>query len=164
MMAVERKLVGLVVERRKLDNPWVDHAWAPVLVFPEAPVTPPWTTIRSSERATQFYAGPAELTLHSTDTASYRDNLTMAQPLLWVALSVDGREPPVDIVCVTADPAEGEALTETGTYVVETLPMPPEIAAWVTRFTAEHHVERLFYKRKRDKAQSARARPAAEDE
>lgn len=27
--------VGVVVERRKLDSPWADHAWTPIAVLPE---------------------------------------------------------------------------------------------------------------------------------
>lgn len=151
-MAAETRLVGLVVERRKLDNPWVEYAWAPVLVFAEPPATPAWTPISRTATVTRYYAGAAELTLHSTETANYRDNLAVAEPLLWAALNAERGEPPIDVVVVTADPAEGEALTETGTYVVETMPMPPEIAAWVARFVTEHHVERPFFKRQRDRA------------
>jgi len=26
--------LGIVLERRKIDNPWVDHTWRPVAVIP----------------------------------------------------------------------------------------------------------------------------------
>jgi hypothetical protein len=152
-MPTERARVGLVVERRKLDNPWVDYAWAPLQVFPEAPATAAWTEIGRTQSAVRYYAGAVEMTLHSTETGNYSENLELEQPRLWVALAVDSGEPPIEIVAVTGDPAEGEALTETGTYVVDTVPMPPEIAAWMARFVAEHHVERPFLKRRRDRAE-----------
>ena len=63
-----------------------------------------------------------------------------------------GVEPPYDIVAVTADPAEGEALTESGNDLVDVVPMPEPVRAVVEAFVAEHHVERPFYKRKRDRA------------
>jgi len=53
---------------------------------------------------------------------------------------------------VTADPAEGEALTETGSDLVETVPMPAAVRNTIAAFVAEHHVERSFHKRKRDRA------------
>ena len=53
---------------------------------------------------------------------------------------------------MTADPAEGEALTEPGTDVIETVPMPPEIQNRLAAFVEAHHVERPFIKRKRDRA------------
>ena len=56
------------------------------------------------------------------------------------------------MLCVTPDPAEGEAFTETGTELVDSVPMPESIAQRVAAFVAEHHVEREFHKRRRDRA------------
>jgi hypothetical protein len=83
--------------------------------------------------------------------------------LLWVVLRPNGDEPPCEVVAVTADPSEGEAFTEPGCDVVETVPMPPEIAAVIAQFVAEHHVERVFEKRKRDKTKSKEYGPGGLD-
>jgi len=57
---------------------------------------------------------------------------------------------------VTADPAEGEAFTDPGNDLIETVPMPVAIAATIGNFIAEHHVERPFIKRRRgDRRESA---------
>jgi hypothetical protein len=60
------------------------------------------------------------------------------------------------IVTVTADGAEGEGFTEAGIDLsdrtIETVPMPPSLAALLEGFVAEHHVERAFFKRRRDRA------------
>ena len=72
--------------------------------------------------------------------------------MLWVALRPTGVEPPYEIFAVTADPAEGEALTESGSDLVDVVPMPEAIRVQIEAFVAEHHVERPFYKRKRDRA------------
>ena len=61
-------------------------------------------------------------------------------------------DPPYTVAAVTADPAEGEGLTETATDLVEQVPMPEAIRQLVAAFVAEHHVERPFFKRKRDRA------------
>ena len=63
--------------------------------------------------------GAAEIELYRTETTNYRDNLASGAPLLWVALRPTGVEPPYEIVAVTADPAEGEALTEAGNDLVD---------------------------------------------
>lgn len=34
MSALESLSVGVVVERRKIDNPWQDYRWTPVDVIP----------------------------------------------------------------------------------------------------------------------------------
>ncbi len=56
------------------------------------------------------------------------------------------------VVTVTADPSEGEAFTESTANLVEQVPMPASIQEIVAAFVAEHHVEREFFKRKRDRA------------
>ena len=66
------------------------------------------------ERAT-FYAGAAEIELYRTETTYYRNNLESGAPALWVALRATEAEPPYTVAAVTADPAEGESLTETAT-------------------------------------------------
>jgi hypothetical protein len=152
-MAQVRMIVGLIVECRKTVGPWSDYAWAPVQVFATPPETPSWTRLASSPHAVQYYAGEAEIELHSSDTDQYGANLATGAPKLWVALRAEGPEPPIDVVAVTANPSEGEGLTEAGTNIVETLPMPAEIAAHLAAFFAEHHVERPFYKRQRDRSE-----------
>jgi len=59
---------------------------------------------------------------------------------------------PYELANVTADPAEGEAATEAGANLVETVAMPDVVREVVESFVAEHHVEREFVKRKRDRA------------
>ena len=93
------------------------------------------------ERAT-FYAGPATVELHRAETANYRDNLASGSPALWVVLRETGAEPPYALYLVTADPSEGEAMTEAGGNIVEPVPMPEAVRDAVAVFIAEHHVER----------------------
>jgi hypothetical protein len=149
--ALARIAVGVVVERRKAQSAWIDFTWKPVTVLVGMPEAAPWTMLAGEGEAATFYAGPAEIALYRTDTASYRDNLA-AGGRLWVALRPTGVEPPYDILVVTADPAEGEALTEAGSDLVDVVPMPEPVRATVEAFVAEHHVERPFVKRKRDRA------------
>ena len=37
MSTSEKMRVGIVVERREIDNRWVDYTWQPVAVIPGAP-------------------------------------------------------------------------------------------------------------------------------
>ena len=55
-------------------------------------------------------------------------------------------------MAVTADPAEGESFTQSTDNIVEAVPMPPPVHDVVEAFVVEHHVERSFSKRKRDRA------------
>lgn len=143
--------VGIVVERRRLKSAWADHAWVPVAVLPGAPATQPWTILATTDETTRYYAGSLDLELFTSDTAMYRDNLATGTPMLWVVLSATDAEPGVVLTAVTPDPAEGEALTEPGSVIVEQVPMPPEIAQRIAAFVDAHHVEQVFFKRRRDR-------------
>lgn len=150
--------VGVVVQRKALDNPWVDHAWTPVMLLDPVPATPTWSVLSSEAGTTLYYAGSAFIDLFSADTASYRDNLIDGEPRVWVAMRQQGGASELELTKITADPTEGEALFESGVDVIGTVPMPQDVAAWVAAFVDEHHVERVFHKRKRDRANTDRRR------
>lgn len=147
----EMREIGVVVRRTKVDNPWIDHIWAPAAALEEAPQTPPWTRISGDDGQDVYYAGAAFVELHPSETGNYRDNLLDGEPQLWVGLKQVEGGGEVELVAVTADPTEGESLFESGLIVGKT-PMPPAIASWVAAFVDTHHVERVFHKRQRDKA------------
>jgi Protein of unknown function (DUF3305) len=158
--------VGVVVERRKAKSPWVDYVWRPVAALPGVAVAPPWTVLDSDEETTRFFAGSAELGLFRPDTPHYRDNLESGSPGLWVVLRPTGRQPPYEIVTVTANPSEGEAFTESGADLVEPVPMPAPVRQMIEAFVGEHHVEHEFSKRKQKRADPdalARRGPLAQD-
>lgn len=152
MTALARIAIGVVVERRKASSQWIDYIWRPVAILPGQPDAAPWTVLASDSEATTFYAGMAEIALHPTETANYRDNLTSGAPSVWVSLRATEAEPPYKIVAVTVDPAEGESYTEAGNDLVDVVPMPDMIRHAVAAFMTEHHVERQFTKRKRVEA------------
>ena len=150
MSAVRR--IGVVVRRSAVDNPWIDHVWSPAAVLAEEPQTAPWTKLSSAQGEELFYAGPGVLELHVSETGNYRDNLIDGDPQLWIAMKEAEGGTEIELVAVTADPTEGEALFEAGLPIVGKAPMPPEIAGWIASFVDENHVERVFLKRQRDKS------------
>jgi hypothetical protein len=139
------------VERRKARSPWLDFLWRPVSVLVGTPSATPWTLIGEEGDATTFYAGEAAIELHRTETTNYRDNLASGAPALWVALCPVASERPYEVLAVTADPAEGEALTDAGSNLVEAVSMPPDVVEAVIQFIVQHHVERTFVKRQRER-------------
>lgn len=155
--------VGVVVERRKADSPWVDFLWRPVGILPDAPDMTDWSVLRDEGEGVLFYAGSAKVELYRSETARYRDNLATGTPMLWIVLSPSEGERPYILAAVTADPAEGEVFTEAGGNLVEAVPMPDAMREAIESFVAEHHVEQEFVKRKRDRANpEALARRRAE--
>jgi len=136
--------IGVVVERCKAKSPWSEFTWRPIAVLGGLPDADPWTQLANEGETVTFYAGAAEIELYRTETENYRDNLVSAAPSVWVALLLTAGDPPYEIAAVTADPAEGEALTEPGQGIVEAVPMPDSVRDTIASFIFEHHVERTF--------------------
>jgi hypothetical protein len=143
---------GIVAERRKATSQWIDFVWRPLAVLPGLPDAAPWTVLSTQGDQTVFYVGATQIELHRSETTNYRDNLASGSPRVWVALRPTDGDQPYTIAAATVDSAEGEAFTEAGNDLVEAVPMPPAIRELVAAFVAEHHVEREFFKRKRDRA------------
>lgn len=161
---MQRLPVGVVVERRRSRNPWVDFVWRPVAALPGAPDTAPWTVLSDQSDTTTFYAGALEVELYPTSAEYYRDNLATGQPMLWVVLRPTEIEPPFEVIAVTADPNEGEAFTQAGNDLVEPVAMPASVREAVQSFVTAHDVGTTFFKRERDQADPealARRAPAA---
>jgi len=144
--------VGVVLERSKGSGQWSNYFWKSVGILTGAPDTPAWTKLSGDDERATFYVGAAEIELHRVETTNYRDNVASGAPLLWVVLRPTHTEPPFTLAIVTADPAEAEAMAAIGDAQIDSIAMPQEICDAVDAFVAEHHVERIFVKRKRDRA------------
>lgn len=144
--------VGIVAERRALDNPWVDHSWRPIGVLYPPPDLAPGTLMSRHGPIEHHFLGTCPLAMFGVETGNYRDNLVEDQPLVWVSVRPTGIDPPLEIVGATADPTEGEMFTELVGDIVEVVPMPRDVAAAFAAFVDANHVEREFFKRKRDRA------------
>ena len=139
--------VGVVVARRELRSAWSSVSWRPAAVLAAVPDVEPGALVSQEAGESLFYAGPAPLSIHSSETAHYRDNLRSGRPAIWVALACDGPFPSISMV--TADPYEGEALAEVYGEGLDAVPMPESLRDALADFVAQHHVERVFHKRKR---------------
>ncbi len=144
--------VGIIVERVKADSQWADFIWKPVEAVAGNPKTAPWTKLSDKGDRTTYYVGTSDIELFPSETPQYKDNLLSEEPSIWVGLRATESDPPYELFLTTADPAEGEGMTYTGTVICEPVPMPDAIQAVIEQFVTEHHVERVFFKRKRDKS------------
>lgn len=144
--------VAVLAERRPGSTPWAEWSWRAVEVLEDAPDLPPWTVLREAEGRTLFLAGHAEVVLCPTDTPNYRDNLMADPPRIWVVLRPCDPPPGMALHTVTVDAGEAELYADSGADLLESLPMPPRLRAVAEAFVAQHHVERVFHKRRRDRA------------
>ena len=58
----------------------------------------------------------------------------------------------MDVTLVTASPYEAQDYADTGEELVEKVPMPEGLVAWIRDFVALHHEDEVFIKRRRNKA------------
>lgn len=148
----EHREIGVVVERHAIESRWASHRWHPGSVLLEAPDAAPWTKLSEAGAVARFYAGPATITLVPSESESYLYNLESREPQVWIILrpreaGADGRD--VDLASVTVAAGEAEALAGGIEIVVESVPMPAEIAEWVADFVHAHPAAATSFKRKR---------------
>ncbi|HEX6143462.1 MAG TPA: DUF3305 domain-containing protein [Geminicoccaceae bacterium] len=156
-MTVERSAsmpLGVVIERRALDNPWQQWRWRPVAVLPGAAVVEDWRELMRGGGWVRWHAATLPLVLHRKETEAYRANLSGRLPVIYVVLrktapsaATAGKE--FKPFLVTASPYEAEGYLESGEEIVEGVAMPPVLLGWVQAFIDRHHVDEPFVKRKR---------------
>ncbi len=154
--------LGVVLERREIDNPWQSVSWHAVAVIPGAPEIDEARLLRDGPGWAQYHAATLELQLHRSDTEGYKHNITNEEvPVVYVVLRFDDDdEGDVDDdgaprpFLVTACPYEASAYLDTTATgeMVEPVPMPEGVKAWVQDYVAKHHVDVPFVKKRKKKS------------
>jgi hypothetical protein len=143
--------LGVLALRRPPVTRWGTGELRPLAVLASEPDLQPHSLMRSDGGVETWYLGGRDLVLWSGDTGHHRDNLASGRPSVWVAMRGDSPAT-AEVICVTADPYEGEGLASDLDLIVEAVPMPDPVQAVVQDFIAAHHVEMPFKKRKRQPA------------
>ena len=143
--------IGVVVERREIDNPWQDHTWKAVAVIPGAAAIDEWRLLASDEGWMQWHAATLPLELHRSETESYRTNLADNPPRVFIVLREDEEADDHEVApfMVTVSAYEAQDYLDSGEDIVDGVTMPDAIIAWVQAFIDAHHVDEPFVKRKR---------------
>ncbi len=143
--------LGVVVRKTPGVTRWASWNWTAVAVLPgAAPAN--WVKLRQEGEAAEFHASTLPLTLWAADTEAYLANLSDVVPSIYVVMRNDGDDcHPLEVALVTASPYEGQDYADNGDDIVEKVPMPEGLIAWVRDFTLAHHEHEEFIKRRRDK-------------
>jgi hypothetical protein len=151
MKKIETMPLGIILERREIDNPWQDHSWRAVAVMPGAAEVEDWHLLASEEGWAQYHAATLTLELHRSETESYRTNLADNPPRIFVVLREDEEAEVFEYVpfLVTASTYEAQDYLDSSEEIVDGVTMPDAVIAWVQAFIDEHHVDVPFVKRKR---------------
>lgn len=149
--------LGVVIRRSPSISRWARWAWKVVDVLPGAPAAD-WRVLREEGDVTEYHAATLPLTLHRRETEAYKVALAMEPPSIYVVLRPlepddDTPEDAHDysVFLVTASSYEAQDYLDSGEEIVEQVPAPPGLVAWIRDFVETHHVEEEFKKRRRDR-------------
>lgn len=164
MKGQETMPVGVVLARRKTGHKWQDHAWRAIEVIPGAPEVTEWRLLRQDAIEATYLAATLPLELYPGETPGYRQNLSQRKPMVYVVLRRDDGDAdrPVRPFRATVCPVEAQDYLD-GDDIVETVSMPPAVAAWLQDFVKRHHVEQVFEKRGRRERDARRDREGRGD-
>lgn len=142
--------VGVVLRRTPGVTRWAKWAWNVVAVLPGAgPAS--WRELRREDEAVEYHADTPVLELHGAEAEAYLSGLSSEIPSLYVVMRAAEGEWPYEVLRVTASPYEAQDYTDSGEELVEKVPMPHGLIAWVRSFVEEFYEEEVFIKRKRDR-------------
>lgn len=144
--------VGAVVRRSPGVTRWARDIWKPVAVIPGAPDAF-WKELVRDGEVVDYHAGTVAMELYRADVEGYLVSLNMAVPSIWVIMDRDQtRLSPSGWVLTTVTASAHEALDalDSGESIVEAVPIPESLAAWIKEFIDMHYIEEPFKKRRRD--------------
>lgn len=146
--------LGIVAQRRPGVTRWAKWAWRITSVIPGAAAAD-WKLLRRDGDICEYHVATLPLELWSSDTGAYLSGLSARAPGVVVVMQADERPDapmPWEPLLVTASPYDGQDYMDSGEGLIEQVPMPEGLVAWVRDFCDQHHVEEAFVKRRRDRA------------
>ena len=143
--------LGVVIRRTLGVTRWAKYVWAATDVLPGASKAS-WKELRRDGEIIEYHAATLPLELFRNETEAYLHGLTAREPSIYVILRASDGENPLDVVLVTASPYEAQDYADSGEELVEKVPMPAGLNAWIRDFVELHHEDEVFVKRRRDKA------------
>lgn len=145
--------VGVVIRKQPGVTRWAKWVWRAVGVLPGAGPAD-WRELRREGEAVEYHAATRTLEVYRTDTEAYLVSLSNDPPSVYVILrpSEDPQAAQeVEVFMVTASAYEAQDYQDSGEEIVEVVPMPPNLIAWLSDFVGRHHKEEKFVKRRRDR-------------
>jgi hypothetical protein len=127
--------IAVVMQRRALQNRWVDHVWEPAGVLSGYADETAVRVLRDDASLAQWLHPGFTLVLHKDEAEGYYLNVSSQKPSVFILWRMDDeRGVPVE---VTVSSEEAGRWMDGG-HSIERVAMPPEIFAWVGEYV-EHN-------------------------
>jgi hypothetical protein len=127
--------VAVIMQQRATANRWQTEVWEPLGVLTGTRDTEPRLLVEERD-ATQWLHPGLEIVLRQPDADGYYLNVSTRDPRVFVLWRMqDGRGVPHHL---TVSYSEASSWMDGGEQV-DSVPMPPEIFAWVGDFVEKHY-------------------------
>jgi hypothetical protein len=149
-MHTEALRVGVVMQRRRLDNRWQSHQWRPLEIVADVGLPPGLHCLRDDDADSRWLHTGFDVALYSDEGEGYHLNIDAAVPCWFIMWRMDERDGAEFALpkSVTLSYNEAARLMDGGEQV-DTLPLSQDMIDRVAAFAAEHY--RPEAKRKRRK-------------
>ncbi len=145
--------VGVVIRKQPGVTRWAKWVWRVVGVLPGAGPAD-WREMRREGEAVEYHAATCTMEVHRAEAEAYLAALSNDPP----SISVIPRptddpeaEHELEVFLVTASAYEAQDYNDSGEEIVEVVPMPDSMIAWLSDFVGRHYKEERFVKRRRDR-------------
>lgn len=145
--------LGIVIRKTPGVTRWAKWVWKAVAVMPGAGPAD-WRELRRDGDAVEYHAATVPLELWHTDTEAYLTALAARVPAIGVVMrEAESSDAPADVevLLATASPYEAQDYLDSGEEIVEQVPMPEGLVAFIRDFCEAHHEDEVFVKRRRDR-------------
>jgi Protein of unknown function (DUF3305) len=145
--------VGVIIRKQPGVTRWAKWVWRAVDVLPGAGPAD-WRELRRDGEAVEYHATTCTLEIHRAEAESYLVALSSNPPCVYVVMRPPEdpeAEHDVEVFLVTASAFEAQDYQDSGEEIVEPVPMPPSMIAWLSEFVGRHYKDDKFVKRRRDR-------------
>lgn len=140
--------IAVVMQRRRLDNPWQSEKWEAVEVRPgrrDAAAGEPQLLEREEGRERWLWEG-LEITLYTDEAEGYLMNVGSPEPRVFVCWRLDKDRARPEMATVSY--SEASRWIE-GSESVDGVPLAPELVPWIRSFAERHYRPEPKRKRRR---------------
>jgi uncharacterized protein DUF3305 len=143
--------LGVVLRKTPGVTRWARWTWQAVAVLPGAGAAD-WHLLCRDGETVDYHIATPFLELHGAESEAYLSGLSDRIPSIYTVLRQSGDDDrPWQVLLVTASPYEAQDYADNGEDLVEKIPMPEGLIAWIRDFAQKYHEHETFVKRRRDR-------------
>lgn len=135
-MLISQMSIAAVMQRRKLNNRWIDHAWSVAAVVPNRGNLPAIQQLTHSENEESYLVPGLTLELYPDENDGYFENWIAPAPKVFVLWRMQGERAMPAAASVSY--AEGTRMLDSGENA-DGVTMPIEVHAWLGSYLKAHY-------------------------